>query len=192
VAVVTASQYRALVVSVIFSLTCAGGCLLLISLPRARVHGQLPYRRWSRWVPRRHAAVLAVMREYHLAHPDGPGLSGWEIGRRSGRRCARAVLRRMTEAGWAGYSCRPGITAYHIASSRYRLTPAGWAGSARVAGPHLPGEIEELQGQLDEARWAPRGRHSGPVLPDGHPSSPNVVAGPISEVCMPENPSWSG
>jgi len=192
VAVITSSQYLALVVSVLFSLACAAGCLLLLALPRARVHGQLPYRRWARRVPRRHAAVLAVLREYHLAHPDGRGLSGWEIGRRSGRRCSRAVLRRMTEAGWAEHSRYPGITPYHIASTGYRLTPAGWTGTARVPGAHLPGEIEELQDQLDAARWISRGRHSGPVLPDGHPSSPDVVAGPISEVCMPERPSSSG
>jgi hypothetical protein len=191
VAVVSPSSYHILAVSVVFSLASAGSCLLLIALPRARVHGQLPWRRWARRVPPRHAAVLAVLREYYRAHPGGPGLSGWEIERRAGTRCALAVLRRMTECGWAERSHHPGITPYHMSRTRYRLTAAGWVGTARVPGPHLAGEIEELQGQLDAARRYPRGRHHGPDLPDWHPSSPNAVVRPITGECTPERPSAS-
>jgi hypothetical protein len=187
----TSGQYHVILVSVLFSLTCAAGCLLAIMGPRPRRPGQLPWRRWRRRVPDRHAAVLAVLRSYHLDRPDGPGLSGREIESRSGQRCARKVLRRMTECGWAERSRHPGITPYHMARSGYRLTPAGWTGTARLAGAHLPGEVEELQGRLDAERWAPRGRHSGPVLPDWHPSGP-VPVGPITQECTPESPFSSG
>lgn len=175
-AVISSSQYHAMVASIAFTLVSAGGCLLLLLGPRRRRPGQLPYRRWARLVPRRHAAVLAVLREDCRYRPDGPGLSGWEIERRAGVRCTRAVLRRLTETGWAERTRHPGITPYHIGRSGYRLTPDGWTATSRLTGPHLPGEVEALQDQLFEAQL-PRGAHRStvPALPDWHPSAPQRV-----------------
>lgn len=169
---ITAGQYHMMVASVVFTLVAAGGCLLVTALPRPRRPGQLPYRRWRRLVPRRHAAVLAVLRDYARTHPDGRGLGIREIERRSGSRCTRAVLRRMTEAGWAERSCHPGITPYHMARAGYRLTDAGWTGTARLTGAHLPGEVEELMASV--YAFCARGRHRTD-LPPGHPSAPNAV-----------------
>ena len=158
VAVITSSQYHALVASVAFTLVTSGACLLALALPRPRHHGQLPWRRWRRHVPARHAAVLAVLREdYRRQAP----VSGWEAERRSGARCTRAVLRRLTEAGWAERVTRPGETPYHMARIRYRLTPGlGW--------------------HRDDARGAPgRGdRHAGGPAGRPRPS------------CRPALPDW--
>ena len=178
-AVITSSQYHALVASVIFTLCGSAACLLLASWPKARRPGQLPWRRWAWHVPRRHAAVLAVLRTEHRTRPGGAGLPGREIARRSGSRCAPAVLRRLTEVGWTERTRHPGITPYHMARSGYRLTPGGWTGSARVIGAHLPGEVEALQ-EAASTVWPPPGRHSAPVLPDWHPSAPHAVIRPVS------------
>lgn len=186
-AVITSSQYHAMAASVVFTLVASGSCLLAIALPRPRHPGQLPYRRWARLVPRRHAAVLAVLRDDYWTRPGGAGLPGREVERRSGARCTHAVLRRLTETGWAERPVYPGITPYHMARSGYRLTEAGWAGTGRVTGAHLPGETEEMM-----AAWAgTRGRHRMPDLPPGHPSAPNAVI-PIKPECTQERESSSG
>jgi hypothetical protein len=173
VAYITGSQYHTLVTAVVVTLASSGACLAAVALPRPRRPGQLPYRRWHRLVPRRHAAVLAVLREYSRQHGDGTGLSIREIERRSGARCTQAVLRRLVETGWAERSCHPGITPYHMARSGYRLTQAGLTGTGRLTGAHLPGEAEELLAAL--AAYCARGRHRAPDLPPGHPSAPNPV-----------------
>ena len=185
-AVITFAQYHALVAAVLFTLATAAACLLAMAWPRARRPGQLPWRRWAWHVPRRHAAVLAVLRQDYRDRP-GAGLAGREVERRSGSRCTRAVLARLTEAGWAERTRHPGITPYHMSQAGYRLTAAGWAASARVPGAHLPGEVEALQEQALAAGRAgfipdfpPRGRHYAPgglVLPPGHPSAPRPVIG---------------
>jgi hypothetical protein len=181
VAVITSSQYHALVASVVLTLVTSGICLLLSVLPRARRPGQLPWRRWHRLVPARHAAVLAVLREDYRAGRR-PGTPGREIERRSGTRCAPAVLRRMCETGWAERISRPGRTSYHMSRTGYRLTPAGWAGTAMLPGAHLAGEIAMLEDQVTELIE----RQDELQLPPGHPS------GPIAQACTPESPSWSG
>jgi hypothetical protein len=169
---ITSGQYQALVAGLVFTLVTSGACLLCTALPRPRRPGQLPYRRWRRLVPRRHAAVLAVLRDYYRNYPDGTGLGAREIERRAGVRCTRAVLRRLTETGWAERSSHPGITPYHMGRAGYRLTEAGWTGTGRLTGAHLPGEAEELMAALYESFT--RGRHRLDLPPD-HPSAPHAV-----------------
>ena len=180
----TTGQYHALVAAVVFTLAASLFLLLLAVWPRPRRPGELPWRRWARHVPRRHAAVLAVLRSDPGCLPYGLGLPGREIARRSGRRCTDKVLRRMTEAGWAERARHPGITPYHMARSGYRLTEAGLTGTSRAPGAHLAGEAGDLTQALTVL--LPRGRHAGPDLPPGHPSAPH----PIVRECTPERESW--
>jgi len=181
---ITPGQYHALTAAVITALAAVAFLLLMSCMPRPRRHGELPWRRWARHVPRRHAAVLAVLRSDPGCLPYGLGLPGREIARRSGRRCTDKVLRRMIEAGWAERARHPGITPYHMARSGYRLTEAGLIGTARAPGAHLAGEVEELTQAM--TGLMPRGRHSGPALPPGHPSAPY----PIAQECTQERESW--
>jgi len=181
---ITPGQYHALTAAVITALAAVAFLLLMSCMPRPRRHGELPWRRWSRHVPRRHAAVLAVLRSDPRCLPSGPGLPSREIARRSGRRCTGKVLQRMTEAAWAERACHPGITPYHMARSGYRLTQAGLTGTSRAPGAHLAGEAGDLTQVMT---WVlPRGRHAGPDLPPGHPSAPY----PIAQECRPERESW--
>jgi hypothetical protein len=200
VSVLTGGQYHVIVAALLFTLATSSSVLLVMALPRPRRPGQLPYRRWRRHVPRRHAAVLAVLRDYYRWH----GQSGWlavtDITRRSRCRDTRSVLRRLCETGWAERVTESGATPWVMGRAGFRLTPAGWKGSVAVCGAHLPAELHALHNQGQRPGGgrpdtpppplgppAPR-RWAGPDLPPGHPSAP------IRRIGQPTAglPSWPG
>jgi hypothetical protein len=202
---ITSDQYHALIFALAFTLFLALiTSLALMARPRRRSLGQLPWRRWARRVPARHARVLGVLREQYRYHP-GRGLGQREIARRAAYGGAPVVIRRMCEVGWAERTAEPSRTPYYTGRSGYRLTRAGWEATSQLPGAHLPADLAALERGVRDlaattgiAAVRPAPPHTShrlveqmtqavrPDLPDWHPSAAHQVMNPITGECTPE------